>query len=139
MKGISDYLEFVRVRGRDTVDGRDLVISTEAPHLVGAIRTFAFTEVQENFRLQFLENMKEPYFFAKAHGYRIYITLFGGLTNLPNSVIEDKEKVHELLSRMVEYYAANCVSEGFLREYADDAYSKPKRKRISINETESWQ
>lgn len=127
MKGLSEYLDFIRVRGRDSVDMRDLVISTEAPHIVGAIRTFAYNEVQENFRLQFLEGMKEPYFFAKAHGYRIYITLWGGLTTLPNDVM-NKEEIHNLLVRMVEYYAANCVSDGFRREYSDDAYPKLKKK-----------
>ncbi|MBQ8361035.1 MAG: hypothetical protein IJX44_03705 [Bacteroidaceae bacterium] len=130
MKGISDYLEFVRVRGgRDAVDARDLIISTDRPHLVGAIRTFAFTEVQENFRLEFLEKQRDPYFYAKANGYRIYITLFGGLTPLPNFVLEDKEGIHAILQNMVNYYANQCISDGMRREYADDTYSKPKRIR----------
>ena len=128
MKGLSDYMDYAVVKGRDTVDGRTLIISTEKPHIVGAIRTFAYNETQENFRLQFLEGMGDPYMFAKAHGCRIYITLFGGLTPLPNAVLEDKEYIHKMLQNMVEYYANNCISDGMRREYGDEAYPKLKKK-----------
>lgn len=130
MKGLDQYLDFIRVRGRDAVDMRDLVISTEAPHIVGAIRMFAYSEAQENYRLQFLEKMEEPHFFAKAHGYRIYITLWGGLSSLPNTVLQDKVSIRNTLARMVQYYADECISDGMRREYADEQSQRiPQRRK----------
>ena len=128
MKGISDYMEFIFVHSKNSPEGKDMVVSTHEPYIAGVVHRFSFTEEGEAMRLKFLEGIKDPYHFAKAHGVRFYICLWGGLNPLPNSVGEDKEMVRDTLLKMIEFYSSRCVREGCRREYGDNAYRKLKKK-----------
>lgn len=117
MKGIG--VKYIKAQNKDILDSHHLVIQTEWMQLVGCIHMFPRTSAGENRRLDYLADETESCFFAKAKGYRIYISLCSALKPVSDEeLIYYKNTIHEYLQEMVEFYTEN-MSEGMRGEFAD--------------------
>lgn len=66
-----------------------------------------------------LASKDDPHFFAKANGYRVYISLYGALGHIPQKEVQaNKEVIHEYLQEMAQFYAEN-MTDGMRRHFAD--------------------
>ena len=79
---------------------------------------YLYSKIISNSR--YLEDKTEPYFFAKAVGYRVYISLHSTLADYytQKEVMENKYEIHQYLQEMAQFYAEN-MTEGMRRQYAD--------------------
>lgn len=118
MKNIG--VPYVRAKNKDVANGLDLVIQTNWFQLVGVARLFSRTKRGEEGRQQYLANKIDPCFFAKAAGYRVYISLHSTLLEdlTQQEVMENKYEIHKCLQEMAQFYAEN-MTEGMRRQYAD--------------------
>lgn len=112
-------VKYLRGKNKDVADGLDLVVQTEGMQLVGVARLFSRTDRGEEGRRMYLEDKTEPYFFAKAIGYRVYISLHSTLADYytQKEVMENKYEIHQYLQEMAQFYAEN-MTEGMRRQYA---------------------
>lgn len=118
MKAIG--VEFLRAKNKDINNGQDLVVQTIGLQLVGTVRTFSKDARGEEGRRMYLESKTDPHFFAKANGYRVYISLHSSLEGLSQRFVnENKELIHECLQDMAQFYAEN-MTEGMRRHFAED-------------------
>ena len=52
----------------------------------------------------YLASKDDPHFFAKANGYRVYISLYGALGHIPQKEVQaNKEAIHEYLQEMAQF------------------------------------
>ena len=117
MKSIG--VRYVRAKNREINNGQDMVIQTDWMQLVGVVRYFSSDERGESLRREFLATKTDPHFFAKADGYRVYISLYGALSRIPQrDVMTYKEDIHEVLREMAQFSAEN-MTDGMCRHYAD--------------------
>lgn len=118
MKNIG--VTYVRAKNKDVAGGLDLVIQTDWLQLVGVARLFSRTDRGEQGRLQYLADKDDPCFFAKATGYRVYISLHSTLLDdlKQKEVMENKYEIHKVLQEMAQFYAEN-MTEGMRRQFAD--------------------
>ena len=114
-------VKYLRAKNKEVANGLDLVIQTDGMQLVGVARLFSRTDRGEEGRRMYLEDKTEPYFFAKAVGYRVYISLYSTLADYytQEEVRENKYEIHHYLQEMAQFYAEN-MTEGMRRQYADD-------------------
>lgn len=95
------------------------VIQTGGMQLVGKVRFFNRDKRGEQGRRAYLAQKTDPHFFAKAQGYRIYISLHSGLRPISQqTILENREYIHDVLSEMAAFYAES-ITEGMRRQYAD--------------------
>lgn len=117
MKGIG--VRYIKAQNKDVLDNHHLVIQTGWMQLVGSIHMFSRTSAGENKRLDYLAGEKESCFFAKAMGYRIYISLHSALKPVSDEELAYyKNNIHEYLQEMVDFYTEN-MSEGMRGGFAD--------------------
>ena len=114
-------VKYLRAKNKEVANGLDLVIQTDGMQLVGVARLFSRTDRGEEGRKMYLEDKTEPYFFAKAVGYRVYISLYSTLADYysQEEVMENKYEIHHYLQEMAQFYAEN-MTEGMRRQFADD-------------------
>lgn len=114
-------VKYLRAKNKEVANGLDLVIQTDGMQLVGVARLFSRTDRGEEGRKMYLEDKTEPYFFAKAVGYRVYISLHSTLADYysQEEVMENKYEIHHYLQEMAQFYAEN-MTEGMRRQFADD-------------------
>ena len=86
MKAIG--VKYVRAKNKDLNNGQDMVIQTDWMQLVGMVRTFSKDARGEEGRKMYLASKDDPHFFAKANGYRIYISLYGALSHIPEKEVQ---------------------------------------------------
>ena len=117
-------VKYLRAKNKEVANGLDLVIQTDGMQLVGVARLFSRTDRGEEGRKMYLEDKTEPYFFAKAVGYRVYISLHSTLADYysQEEVMENKYEIHHYLQEMAQFYAEN-MTEGMRRQFADDETS----------------
>lgn len=95
------------------------IIQTGGMQLVGKVRFFSRDKRGEQGRRAYLAQKTDPYFFAKAQGYRIYISLHSGLHPISQkTILENKEYIHAILSEMAAFYAES-ITDGMRQHYAD--------------------
>lgn len=95
------------------------VIQTGGMQLVGKVRLFSREKRGEQGRRAYLAQKTDPHFFAKAQGYRIYISLHSGLRPISQrTILENREYIHGILSEMAAFYAES-ITDGMRRQYAD--------------------
>ena len=86
--------------------GRDLVIQTATPQLVGSLRSYPADKeelvTEELIKAYGRENI------IKIPGYRLYICLIGTLTACDSSMPTPLETHRQVLAEMVAYYMANA-------------------------------
>lgn len=113
-------VKYVRAKNKGVADGLDLVVQTGGMQLVGVARLFSKTDRGEECRRQYLAGKTDPCFFAKAVGYRVYISLYGTLADKysQKEVMQKKHEIHRILQEMAQYYAES-VTEGMRRHYSD--------------------
>lgn len=113
-------VKYLRAKNKEVADGLDLVIQTEGMQLVGVARLFSKTERGEECRQQYLADKTDPCFFAKAVGYRVYISLHSSLCDhyTQREIQEEKYEIHRYLQEMAQFYAEN-MTEGMRRQYSD--------------------
>lgn len=117
MKAIG--VKYVRAKHKELNNGQDMVIQTGWMQLVGMVRTFSKDERGEEGRKMYLASKNDPYFFAKANGYRVYISLYSALNHIPEKEVQaNKEAIHEYLQEMAQFYAEN-MTDGMRRHFAD--------------------
>lgn len=117
MKAIG--IKYLRAKNKELNNGQDMVIQTECMQLVGMVRTFSKDARGEEGRKMYLASKDDPHFFAKANGYRVYISLYGALSHIPEKEVQaNKEAIHEYLQEMAQFYAEN-MTEGMRRHFAD--------------------
>ena len=117
MKAIG--VKYVRAKNKDLNNGQDMVIQTDWMQLVGMVRTFSKDARGEEGQKMYLASKDDPHFFAKANGYRVYISLYGALSHIPEKEVQaNKEAIHEYLQEMAQFYAEN-MTEGMRRHFAD--------------------
>lgn len=110
---------YVKAQNRDIFNNSDLVVQTGWMQLVGTVRVFKRNPDNETRRKNYLTSKTDPHFFAKAKGYRVYISLYSALNPVSqDEVLAHKETIHEYLQEMAEFYVTN-MSEGDKRRYAD--------------------
>ena len=70
----------------------------------------------------YLQDKVDPHFFAKAMGYRVYISLHSTLADqyTQREVQANKYEIHHYLQEMAQFYAEN-MTEGMRRQFADEA------------------
>ena len=92
-------VKYLRAKNKEVANGLDLVIQTDGMQLVGVARLFSRTDRGEEGRKMYLEDKTEPYFFAKAVGYRVYISLHSTLADYysQEEVMENKYEIHHYL------------------------------------------
>lgn len=114
------YQPYVETKAPGFAGGsRRCILQTKGLQLVGAIHLFKPTHADEAERRSFIDGHKNPYLWAKAAGYRIYIRLEGSLRYIsPEETEERQEEIHTILAEMAEYYADN-ITDGMRRQYAD--------------------
>ena len=85
--------------------GRDLVIQTATPQLVGSLRSYPADKeklvTEELIKAYGRENI------IKIPGYRLYICLIGTLSPLNGPLLQQPETLRQVLAEMVAYYMAN--------------------------------
>lgn len=117
MKAIG--VKYLRARNKELNNGQDMVIQTEWMQLVGMVRTFSKDARGEEGRKMYLATKDAPHFFAKANGYRVYISLYGALSHIPEKEVQaNKKAIHDYLQEMAQFYAEN-MPEGMRRHFAD--------------------
>lgn len=83
----------------------DMVMSTWGNFLLGEVRMFEKNRRGELERRLFLLTRRNPYYFAKADGYRVYIHLYGVLRTYPAAYMaEQREDIKSTLKDMVEFF-----------------------------------
>lgn len=111
---------YLRAKHPEIAGGRDLVVQVAWPQLVGSTHLFANTTQGEENRCKFLQSMNNPYSFAKANGYRVYITIAGSMLPVHESEVTGwNEQMHQSLQEMAMFYA-NQMTEGMRRQYTDE-------------------
>lgn len=117
MKSIG--VKYIRASHKDVNNGQHLVIQTDWMQLVGCVRFFSRNDRGEEGRKAYLASKVDPHFFAKANGYRVYVSLYGALKPVSEEEVQEyKETIHEYLQEMAQFYAEQ-MTEGMRREYAD--------------------
>lgn len=118
-------VKYIRAKHKDVANGLDLVIQTDGMQLVGVARLFSRTDRGEEGRRAYLADKADPCFFAKAVGYRVYISLHSTLADQysQREVQELKYEIHGYLQEMAQFYAEN-MTEGMRRQFADEAPEK---------------
>lgn len=112
-------VSYVKAQNQDVFNNSDLVVQIGWMQLVGTVRLFKRNSDNETRRKNYLTSKTDPHFFAKAKGYRVYISLHSALNPVPQEeVLRHKEAIHEHLQEMAEFYVSN-MSEGDKRRYAD--------------------
>lgn len=111
--------QYLRAKHPEIAGGLDLVIQVARPQFVCSVRLFSRHAKGEESRLQFLDNMNNPYSFAKANGYRIYTTIVGTMLPTEEQVTGWNELMHQTLQEMAMFYA-NQMTDGMKRQYADE-------------------
>ena len=112
-------------RAIDDID-KHCVIQNFGMRLVGAVWMFQPTVKGEIGRRKFLSTRENPYFYAKAEGLRIYVTLAGSLRYIgPEDTAANKDEIHAILQEMAEHYASS-ITEGMRRQSADRAIEIPE-------------
>lgn len=113
-------VKYLRAKNKEVADGLDLVVQTDGMQLVGVARLFSKTERGEECRQQYLADKTDPCFFAKAVGYRVYISLYSTLADeySQKEVQREKYEIHRYLQEMAQFYAEN-MTEGMRRQYSD--------------------
>lgn len=114
-------VKYLRAKNKEVAEGLDLVIQTDGMQLVGVARLFSRTDRGEEGRRQYLEDKIDPCFFAKAVGYRVYISLHSSLCDhyTQREVHEAKYDIHRHLQEMAQFYAEN-MTDGMRRQFADE-------------------
>ena len=111
--------QYIRTTG-NAIDGIDApcIVQSFGMRLVASIRTFLPTLAGEESRLKFLDH-NDPYYYAKATGYRVYAKLEGSFHRIsPEDMEANKEEIHDILREMAEMYA-DSISDGMRRQYRD--------------------
>lgn len=117
MKGIG--VRYIKAQNKDVLDNHHLVIQTGWMQLVGCIHMFSHTSSGKARRLEYLASETEPYFFAKAKGYHIYISLYSSLKPISDEELTCyKNTIHKYLQEMVDFYTEN-MSEGMRGKFTD--------------------
>lgn len=118
MKNIKQ--QYIRGKHNEVANGMDLVIQTAWPQLVGVVHRFGHTEQSEAKRLEFLSKVSNnPFYFAKANGYRIYVTLCCALCPIRESDVTGwNELLHQSLQEMAMFDITQ-ITEGMRNNYAD--------------------
>lgn len=112
-------VKYLRAKNKDVAGGLDLVVQTGWMQLVGVARLFSRNERGEEGRRQYLASKSDPCFFAKASGYRIYISLHSSLMEVSQKeVMQNKYEIHRCLQEMAQFYAEN-ITDGMRRQFAD--------------------
>ena len=114
--------KYLRAKHPDIAGGHDLMVQTAWPQIVASVRLFGPMPKNEESRREFLESYSHnAYYFAKANGYRIYVSVQGSLQPIEEQVQGWKELVHSTLQEMVEFYVSQ-ISDGMRRQYSDLEY-----------------
>ena len=113
-------VNFVTAKNKDLNNGQHMVIQTNDMQLVGFIRTFSKDTRGEEGRRKYLESKSDPCFFAKAIGYRVFISLYASLADeyTQEEIMENKYEIHHTLQQMAQFYAEN-MTDGMRRHFAD--------------------
>lgn len=112
-------VRYVKAQHQDIFNNSDLIVQIGWMQLVGTVRLFKRNPDNEIRRKNYLTSKTDPHFFAKAKGYRVYVSLYSALSPVSqNEVLAFKETIHEYLQEMAEFYITN-MSEGDKRRYAD--------------------
>lgn len=110
---------YLRVKHPELANGFDCVLQTGGLQLIGCISMFQHSEKSEEYRRRFVSH-ENPYIWAKAEGYRVYIRLVGSLRGLSEEMISDLgEEIHSILQEMAQFYADYGMSDGQRRHFAD--------------------
>lgn len=117
-------VDFVTAKNKDLNNGQHMVIQTNDMQLVGFVRTFSKDARGEEGRRKYLESKLDPCFFAKAVGYRVYISLYASLADeyTQEEILSCKHEIHNTLQQMAQFYAEN-MTEGMRRHFSDSSTS----------------
>ena len=111
---------YVRMKHPEIANGFDLVLQTGGLQLVGAVSQFQHNTKGDEYKKHFLQSATNPYLWAKAAGYRVYIRLVGSLRNIDDAMTEDlREDIHRILQEMVQFYADYGMTDGQRRHFAE--------------------
>lgn len=110
---------YIRAKHPEVNGGQDMVLQTVGMKLLGGVRFFNPDEKGEAQRRKFIETRDNPYHWAKANGYRVYVQLCGGLRSIYPAEMHDlREEIHTTLQEMAQFYAEQ-MTDGMKRHYAD--------------------
>ncbi len=113
-------VKYLKAQNKDVSENRFLIVQTGGLQLVGIVHLFDHKTKSENIRRSFLDNITNPYFFAKASGLRLYVCLHSSLSFIPQEqVMRMQEEIHNILCEMAEFYAES-ITDGMRRHYADE-------------------
>ena len=111
--------EYLRVRHPDLHRGQDMVLQTVGLKLLGGVRYFNPDKKGEKALQAYLETQKNIYHWAKADGYRVYVSLCGGLRSIrPQEMEELRDEIYKTMKEMANFYAS-VMTEGMRRHFAD--------------------
>lgn len=110
---------YLRARHPELVQGKDLVIQTKYPQLVGVVWMFQNTPAGEERRRNFLASIEKPCLVGKAKGFHVYVKLYATLETIHEEVNEEWEAlVHTTMAEMADFYAIT-LPDGMKRQYGE--------------------